>query len=156
MGGEGAKDAALSVVDAGATATGLDPPPAGFAVDTLLPGALAWLGGLAGLAFDGDGADQLGKALQGIGPVLLPGAELLGLDDDHPVGGDALVAEGEQSLAVDLRQGGSADIKAQMHGGGHLVDVLAPGPLGADGGQLDVVVGDGEGWGDLHLKGSDV
>ena len=72
-------------------------------------------------------------------------ARILRLDNHHAVLGDALVAQAQQALLVKVRQGGGPDIKAQVDGGRHLVDVLATGPLGAYGRELDLVEGDAHG-----------
>ena len=53
---------------------------------------------------------------------------------------DALIAQVQQPLLVQLRQGRSADIKTQMNRGRHLVDILPARPLGTDGRPLDLGV----------------
>jgi hypothetical protein len=86
-------------------------------------------------------ADQLGKTFEGIGAILLLGAALLRLNDHHPVGGDTTIGKRQQTLLVERRQRRSLAVEAQVHGTGHLVDVLPTGALGADGGQFDFIIG---------------
>lgn len=61
-------------------------------------GRTAFLLGLAGID------DQFGKTRQCVSAVLLLGSVLLGLDDQHAVGGDATVTQRQQSLLVKLGQ----------------------------------------------------
>lgn len=57
---------------------------------------------------------------------------------------DALIAQFWQPLPNLLRQGGSGNIEAQMHRIRHLVDVLPPGPLGADDREFNFFGRDGD------------
>jgi hypothetical protein len=81
----------------------------------------------------------LSQSPQGFDAILLLAAELLRLDDQHAVKADAVVAQGQQPLLVLLAQdAGGTDVKAQMDGAGHLVDILATRALRADGPKLDL------------------
>ncbi len=92
---------AHSIVDLAAQRLALPLP--GLALQTATLGALARLGRdtLSG------GVDhalyQGSQALQRIRSVLLPGAMLLGLDDDHTLRGDAFVPPAEEPLLVKFR-----------------------------------------------------
>src|SRR5690606_27231499 len=90
------------------------------------------LGRAPGLFHLASAANQLGQALQGILAILFLSAVLLRLDDDHPVGSDAAVAQRQQAFLVELRQRRGTNIEAQMQRAGHLVDVLPAGALGTD------------------------
>lgn len=111
------------------------------------------LGRAAGFFHLGHAANQLGQALQGVLAILFLGAVLLGLDDDHPVGGDAAVAQGQQAFLVEVGQRRGADIEAQVQCAGDLVDVLPAGALGADGAQFDFAVGQFDGIGNVQHGG---
>src|SRR5690606_33441500 len=106
-----------------------------------------------GLLHLASAANQLGQALQGILAILFLGAVLLRLDDDHPVGGDAAVAQRQQAFLVERRQRRGTDIEAQMQRAGHLVDVLPAGALGTDRAQLDFAVGQFDGIGNVQHGG---
>jgi len=57
----------------------------------------------------------------------------LRLDNDDAIGSDALVAPAEQSLPALVGQArGARYVKAQLHGGRDLIDVLPAGALGAE------------------------
>ena len=94
--------------------------------------------------------DQVGKARQCISTVLLLGAVLLCFDDQHAVAGDATVTQRQQALFVKLGQRRGGNVEAQVHGAGHLVDILPTCALRADVAQFDVgiwqmhVIGDGQ------------
>ncbi len=71
-----------------------------------------------------------------------PGCGIAGLDDHHaPPGSDAAVAQRQQTLLVERRQGKDLAVEAQEHGAGDLVDVMPAHALRTDGGQLDSVAG---------------
>ena len=74
--------------------------------------------------------------------VALEAAVLLRLDDEHAVARDALVAGGEKPRLDVLGERRGADVEAQMHRRGDLVDVLAPRALRADRAELDFGLGD--------------
>ena len=107
-------------------------------------GALGRPGRPPSLGHHGHAGNQQCQATQGLAPVFLQAAEFLGLDDQHPVLADALILEGQQARLDVRRQGRSGDVEAQMDGIRHLVHVLPPGPLGADGGDLDLFGGNGQ------------
>ena len=79
------------------------------------------------------------QAPQGLFPVLLLTAVFLRLDDQHALLGNPLVIEMQQTLLDRIRQGGGGNIEAQVNRAGHLVDVLAPSPLRAHGGDFNFV-----------------
>ena len=70
----------------------------------------------------------------GVGAVLLLRAEASGLDDDDAVLGGALAGELDASARARRsdRPAALRGVEAQLHGGRHLVDVLAAGTGRAD------------------------
>ena len=103
----------------------------------LFAGGLAGPGRAAHLRSRGNAANQSGKSLQGIRAVPFLGAEALGLEDNDPVGRKPAVMQQEEALLVKVREGGGCHRKTQVDGSGDLVDILAAGTLGGNGGQLD-------------------
>ncbi len=87
----------------------------------------------------GSSPDNCLQPVQGVGPVLILTAKRLSLDDEYAVVGDPLILPPQQSRLDRLGQRRGVDIETQVNGRGHLVDVLPPGPLGADGRQLHFV-----------------
>ena len=89
--------------------------------------------------------------------VLKAGASLaagaLGLDDHHAGRGDSLVSQGQQPRLEVFGQGRGGDVEAQVDGGGHFVDVLPAGALGADGGQFDFGQRDDDRRGNRQYRG---
>src|SRR5229473_3718000 len=81
--------------------------------------------GLPPLRHRGGGLDESVQPLERLGAVHLEAPVLLGLDDDDAGAGDARVAAAQQPLLHFLGQRGGADVEAQMHRVGDLVDVLA-------------------------------
>lgn len=81
------------------------------------------------------------EALQGIILVLFLTPMLLGLEDKDTILGDPLVVQRKESGLDSLGEGGLEDVKAQVDGGGNLVDVLATGPLGPNKFKLDFLFG---------------
>jgi hypothetical protein len=131
-------------------AQGLGLAALSFHIHPFFPGSLSWPGGAAAPEGYQGIPDDLTEPFQGIRPVLLLGAVLLGLDDENPVLGQPLVAHGQQALFHTVGQRGTADIKAQMDGAGDLVDILAPGAAGPDKMELDFIIGDVYGVYDLE------
>src|SRR3990167_304690 len=119
----------------------LDRPALGLAFQTALLRTQGRLGRAPGLFGLGGIGNKSGQPLEGMGAVLLLGTVLLGLDDHHALGGDAAVAQRQQTLLVERRQGRGLTVETQVHGTGDLVDVLPTGALRTDGGQLDFSVG---------------
>ncbi len=78
------------------------------------------------------GAKQVYQAGQCITSVRSLGPKRLRLDDNVSGGCDAVVRQAKQALLDGGWQTGGADIDAQVHGTGNLVDVLAAGALSAD------------------------
>lgn len=113
------------------TAPGFSFEAAGLRAEGRFGGA-AFLLGLAG------SDDQLGKTRQCVSAVLLLGAVLLGLDDQYAVTGDATVTQRQQPLLVKFGQRRGGNVEAQVHGAGHLVDILPACALRADVCQFDV------------------
>ena len=68
--------------------------------------------------------DQFNKAGDSVLSVLQLTAVLLCLDDHHAIGSDSPVALCQETLFVEIRQGGGDNIEAQMDGGGDFVDIL--------------------------------
>lgn len=85
---------------------------------------------------------QFLKAAQRLRTVLVEAAEFLGLDHDHPVLADALITQQAQARLDGLRQRRGGNVETQMRGRRHLVHVLPAGPLGTDGGEFDIVLGE--------------
>ena len=83
---------------------GLDPAAAGFAVQSLLPGAFGGCGRTPDLPRYGNASDQFLQALQGVGSILLPGPVFSCLDDHHAVHADAAVPQVQQALLIQFRQ----------------------------------------------------
>jgi hypothetical protein len=139
----------------GLAAQGLGSPLPDLALHPPLAGRLGRLGGAALFLHHAGRPDDLGQPLQGRFPILFQTTELLGLDDQYAVFGQALIAQGQEFGLIRLRERGVANIKAQMHRIGDLVDVLAARTLGADGGQFNLgsidgqVGGNGDGWHDF-------
>src|SRR6267143_2127087 len=84
--------------------------------------------------------DESVRPLERLGAVHLEAPVLPGLDDDDAGAGDARVAAAQQPLLHFLGQRGGADVEAQMHRVGDLVDVLAARPLRAHRAELDLVL----------------
>ena len=78
------------------------------------------------------------QTAQGLFPVLLLTAVFLRLDDQYTFLGNPLVIEMQQTLLDRFRQGRGGNIEAQVNRAGHLVDVLAPGPLRTHGGDFNL------------------
>ena len=117
---------------------GLGPAMQGFSVQPLLLRGGGRPGRSPFSADHGDAADEFGQPLQRIFFVALIGPVLLGLDDDVPVLGQALVAYGQQPLLDKAVQGGFPDGETEMDGARHLVDILAARALGADLGDFNL------------------
>ena len=110
----------------------LHQPPPDLAFDTLLLRTARWPGRTPHYRDKGCTGDQLTQTGQGIDAITFETAVLLRLDHHHAVGTDPLVAQLQQ-LRLDLvRQRRGANIKAQVNGIRHLVDVLAAGTLRTD------------------------
>ncbi|MNZ44347.1 hypothetical protein D3C78_619770 [compost metagenome] len=103
---------------------------------------------MAGLGAPGGLFQQLGQAAHGLLAVHVLAAVGLDPDLDEAIV-DPAVAELLQPLLVEIRQaGGVAVIEAQPDGGVRLVDVLAPGTLGAHGLKLQLMPGNDHAVGD--------
>jgi hypothetical protein len=92
----------------------------------------------------GDHHHHFLQTQQGIGLVLFLTAVRLGLDNDHPLLADAMIAQRQQTQLDIVRQGRSADIETQMNRARYLVDVLSPRALRTDRSQFDLFVGNQE------------
>src|SRR5260221_4901542 len=115
-----------------------DPPAFDLAVDAPALRPARRLGRLARPRHDGGFVDQVLQARQCVLTILVLAAIALRLDDDHTLGGDAPVAARQQRQPDGFRQRRSENVKAQMDGRRHLVDVLASSALCADRGPLDI------------------
>src|SRR6266850_8612356 len=94
-------------------------------LNSFFPGAARGARGLPVLRHRRGGIDERVQAAERLGAVHLQAPVLLGLDDDDSGAGDARVAAAQQPLLHLLGQGRGADVEAQMHRVGDLVDVLA-------------------------------
>jgi len=91
------------------------------------PCRASWLGLDSGLP---DHGNQPGYSIL---TILFLGPEATGLDNQNTVFGKAPARQAYQALAYVSGQGrGPAHVKAELHGGGNLVDILSPGPGGMD------------------------
>src|SRR5437660_1727684 len=88
--------------------------------------------------------DERIQARQRFGAVHLEAAVRLRLDHDHAGARDAVVAAAKQALLHVRRQRRAADVEAQVNGVRHLVDILPAGALRAHGGELDLVLRNGD------------
>src|SRR6267154_4573505 len=86
---------------------------------------------------DGRARDELVQPGERFLAVALEAAVLLRLDDEDALAADALVARAQKAPLDRLGQRRRADVEAQMHGRGHLVDVLAARALRADRADFD-------------------
>lgn len=123
-------------------------PPLRFAIQPLALGCGRGLGGFTLGGRDRDALNQGLETAEGFFSILVLGPVLLGFDHNNPVFGDPVIPEVQQALFVQGREGRSLDIKAQMDGARHFVDVLATGSLGANGGEFDLAEGNGGAGGD--------
>src|SRR6266571_7630709 len=85
--------------------------------------------------------DELAQTRERLLAVALEAAVLLRLDDEDAVPRDALIARVEEPRLPMLGERGGADVEAQVHGRGHLVDVLAACSLRANRADLDLALG---------------
>ena len=121
----------------------LDFSPAGLGVDALFLRRLRRPGRYSLFARPAGAFDQRLETRKRLAPVLFLAAVTLRLDDDDALFGDAPVLEREQPFLVAIGQRGGLNVEAEMYRRGDLVDVLAAGALGPDGGELNVGYGDG-------------
>ena len=66
-------------------------------------------------------------------------AVFLRLDHHHPRLCDAVIAQIEKPFFQIQGQAGSPNVKAQLNGAGHLVHILATGPLRPNGCELKLI-----------------
>src|SRR5216683_6254551 len=85
--------------------------------------------------------DELVQARERRFAVALEAAVLLRLDDEDAVARDALIARAQEPRLPMPGERGGADVEAQVHRRGHLVDVLAPRSLRANRADLDLALG---------------
>src|SRR6267142_6653540 len=111
-------------------------------LNSFFPGAARGARGLSALRHCRGRLDEGAQALERLGAVHLQAPVLLGLDDDDSGAGDARVAAAQQPLLHLLGQGGGADVEAQVHRVGDLVDVLAARALRAHRAELDLSLRD--------------
>src|SRR5690606_28372722 len=109
-------------------------------VDPLALGAARGAGRPADFLHHGGGLDQLHQPGNRVVPVLFLGPMALGLDHYYPILADTVIPVLQQARLAVLRQARGTDIEAQMDGAGDLVDVLASGPLGTDGHELQLLL----------------
>src|SRR2546427_11264196 len=98
--------------------------------------------GFSALGPRGSGLDERVQALKRLGAVHLEAVVLLRLDDDDAGARDARVAAAQQPLLHFPGQRGGADVEAQMHRVGDLVDVLAARALRAHRAELYLALPD--------------
>jgi hypothetical protein len=98
----------------------------------------AWLGGLSWSLRLRHSINQRLQPSQGIGLIAGQAAVGLCLDHQHALIGQPLIGQGQQAQFDVFGQAGRPHVKAQVRRAGHLVDVLPPGPLRADGGEFDL------------------
>src|SRR3989339_1017791 len=98
-----------------------------------------WLGGFARFGRFGHAVDQLMQANQRVKAVHLLGTVLLRLEHQYAVLVDTAVMQRQQPRLDIVRQTRRSDVKAQMDGAGHLVDVLAARALGPNGTERHLV-----------------
>lgn len=99
--------------------------------------------------------DQDGQTVKGVLAVLLPAAESLGIDDQHPIAGDPPAGDSLQPTPGFVGQGaGPGNVKAKLNGSGNLVDMLSARPGGSNETLPDFVFVDGDGRCDVdfHLE----
>src|SRR6266568_6581699 len=109
-----------------------------LAVDAPALRALRRSRGLSRARNGGRRVHQLLQPRQRILAVPLLTVIPLRLDDDHAIGGDALILARAKAQLDRFRQRRCADVEAQADRGRDLVDVLAAGALRADGGPYDL------------------
>src|SRR5947208_9770704 len=96
--------------------------------------------GFSALRHSRGGFDKGVQALERLGAVHLEAAVLLRLDDDDAGARDARVSAAQQPLLHFPGQRGGADVEAQVHRVGDLVDVLAARALRAHRAELDLAL----------------
>lgn len=117
----------------------LDLTPCGLAYQPLLLGSEGRSGGFAYFWRHSHAVHQRIQAGDGVGAVGFEASAGLGLYDDHTLGCESLVTQGQQTGFDVLWQSGGRYVKPQVYGVGHLVHVLASRTLCADGGERHFV-----------------
>ena len=115
-----------------AASRGLDPAALYLGIDT---SALRAARGSRRLARSSDcrrSIDELLQARERIVAVTLEAAIALPLDDDNAVVADPLIGVRKQARLDGAGEAGGANVEAQVHGAGHLVDILAARALRAN------------------------
>jgi hypothetical protein len=99
-------------------------------------------GGFAFSRGHGHTRDQILQPLQRVFPVLFQTPVLLGLDDEHSFPGNARIPQAQEPFLAGAGERRGADVEAQVHRRGDLVDVLASRSLRANRDDFEVAVGD--------------
>src|SRR5712672_976337 len=98
-----------------------------FSLNAPLPGSPGRAGGAAGLRHDQGARDQVLEPAQGLAPVALLGAVIARRDQDLARVDQAMAGERAQAeLGALVEKAACSQVEAQLRGGRHLVDVLAP------------------------------
>src|SRR6266513_5989890 len=142
---------APSLVPARLGAQALGAPQARLVLEAALARRARGFGGLTRLRGRERTADEVAEPLLRLAAVVLLGAVVARDDEDHALGGEAPPAQGPEARLDRVREHRAVrEIKAQLHRGRHLVDVLAARAARAHERQRQVAVGDLDTSGDLQ------
>src|SRR6266436_9783395 len=122
----GRASAPVSVVPAGLGAQALGAPQPRLVLEAALARRARGYGGLARFRGRERAADEVAEALLRLAAVALLGAVVARDDEDRALGGEPPPAQGPEARLDSVREHLAArEIKAQLHRGCDLVDVLA-------------------------------